>query len=178
MPKLPKKLATKVKKAEAVTGSGFELLEPGDYVARLSEVEAKLSAQAQNPIWSVVFEDLETLDGQEKPGRQFYNLNLPTSDTPPDGWRDDDPKRDDKWVRYQRRCEGLLKGFFESFGYTVDSDTDEMIGDQAVITVGIRTIQKGPRAGERANEVRGVKSLEDVGVDPTDKDEDDDETNF
>lgn len=169
MPKLNAKLKKKVEKAEPVTGE-FEPLKPGKYIATLSEVEAKNSA-AGNPMWVAEFTDVEDLDGDRVPGRQWYNLNLPTSDTPPEGYA----KGEEKWVQYQRMCEGRLKSFFEAFGYTVDSDTDEMIGDQCVLIVGVRTIQTGERAGQRTNSVNGVAALDSVNRTEGDSDSGDDE---
>lgn len=169
MPKLNAKLKKKVEKAEAVTGE-FEPLKAGKYIGTLSEVEAKNSA-AGNPMWVAEFTDLENLDGDTQPGRQWYNLNLPTSDTPPDYYE----KGEEKWVQYQRMCEGRLKAFFEAFGYTVDTDTDEMVGEQCVLIIGVRTIKTGERAGERTNSVNGVAPLDSVTRSTGDDDEDDDE---
>lgn len=156
MPKLAAKDRKKVAKAEAVSG-GFEPLKPGKYIAELTEVEAKKSA-AGNPMWVAEFQSITTLDGDEKPGRQWYNLNLPTSDTPPDGYE----KGEEKWAQYQGLCAGRIKAFFEAFGYTEDSDTDEMIGDRVVLQIGIRTIQNGDRKGESTNTVNGVAPLDSV----------------
>lgn len=169
MPKLTAKDRKKVEKATAVSGE-FEPLKPGKYVATLSAVEAKKSA-AGNPMWVAEFEDIHNLDGDKQPGRQWYNLNLPTSDTPPDNYE----KGAEKWEQYQRLCEGRIKSFFEAFGYTVDSDTDEMIGDRCVLIIGIRTINNGDRAGQQTNTVNGVKpfdSVEYAGEDGGGSDED------
>lgn len=159
MPKLAVKTRKAVAKADSVSGD-FEPLKPGKYVGTLAEVEAKNSA-AGNPMWVAVFEDITNMDGERQPGRQWYNLNLPTSDTPPDDYEKDA----EKWVQYQRLCEGRLKAFFEAFGYEVDSDTDEFIGESCVLTIGVRTIQRGERAGEKTNTVNGVKPL--TGDEPT-----------
>jgi hypothetical protein len=156
MPKLSAKDRKKVDKATAVSGE-FEPLKPGKYVATLSGVETKKS-NAGNPMWVAEFEEIHSLDGEKQPGRQWYNLNLPTTDTPPDDYE----KTAEKWEQYQRLCEGRLKAFFEAFGYEVDSDTDEFVGERCVLVVGVRTIQSGPRAGEATNSVNGVKPLDSV----------------
>jgi hypothetical protein len=109
-------------------------------------------------MWVAEFQNIVTLDGEEKPGRQWYNLNLPTTDTPPDGYE----KGAEKWEQYQGLCAGRIKAFFEAFGYTEDSDTDEMIGDRVVLQIGIRTIQNGDRKGESTNTVNGVAPLDSV----------------
>jgi hypothetical protein len=164
MPKLAAKTRKKVAKAEAVAGGDFEPLAPGKYIATLAGVEAKTS-NAGNPMWVAEFEEIHDLDGDRQPGRQWYNLNLPV-DTMPDDY---EPKRlrkgqtrEDSWENYQRLCEGRLKGFFEAFGYEVDSDTDEFVGEQCVIIIGVRTITQGARAGEKTNQVNGVAPLDSV----------------
>lgn len=169
MPKLSAKDRKKVDKAQAVSGE-FEPLKPGKYVATLASVEAKKS-NAGNPMWTAEFEEIHSLDGEKQPGRQWYNLNLPTTDTPPDDYE----KTEEKWVQYQRLSEGRLKAFFEAFGYEVDSDTDEFIGERCVIIVGVRTIQKGERAGESTNSVNGVKPLDSVEYEGEDGEGDPDE---
>lgn len=156
MPKLAAKDRKKVEKADAVSGD-FQPLTPGKYIATLSQVEAKNSA-AGNPVWNAEFTDVMTLEGEKQPGRQWYNLNLPTSDEAPEGYT----KGAEKWATYQRMCAGRLKAFFEAFGYTVDSDTDEMIGDKVVLQIGITTIQKGPRAGQKTNSVNAVLPLGEI----------------
>ena len=161
MPKLAAKDRKKVEKAES-TGE-FTPMPPGKYVAALSEVEPKTSGNG-NPYWAVTFDEIHNLDGEKQPGRQWFNLMLPTTDTPPEGYtpggREKDPEK--AWAQYQALCAGRIKSFFEAFGYTVDSDTDEMIGDRCVIQVGVRTIQNGPRTGESTNEVRNVFPLDSV----------------
>lgn len=168
MPKLAAKVRKKVEKATAVSGE-FEPLKPGKYIATLNEVDAR-NSNAGNPMWVAEFGDIENLDGETQPGRQWYNLNLPTTDTPPEGYT----KGKDKWEQYQRLCEGRLKAFFEAFGFTEDSDTDEMVGDQVVIILGVRTITNGPRAGERTNSVNGVAPLDSVNREGSSSEGDDD----
>lgn len=161
MAKLTAKDRKKVQKAEAVS-SEFEPLSPGKYIAELSEVEATTS-KAGNPMWKVEFSELHDLEGDRQPGRQWYNLNLPTSDTPPDDYTPKGKKsKEDSWADYQRLCAGRIKQFFEVFGYSEDSDTDEMIGERCVLTIGIRTIQNGPRTGEQTNSVNGIAPLDSV----------------
>jgi hypothetical protein len=175
MPKLAAKVRKKVEKAKAVSG-GFEPMPAGKYVATLSEVEATTSA-AGNPMWKTVWTDLTNLDGEEFPGRQWYNLMLP-QDTMPEDYRPGPSSKkspEDAWEAYQALCEGRLKAFFEAFEMTIDSDTDEMIGERAVLQVGIRTIQKGAKAGELTNDVNNVLPLDSVDFEDdggTKKDED------
>lgn len=164
MPKLAAKDRKKVEKAQAVSG-GFEPIKPGKYVATLSVVEAKNSA-AGNPMWVAEFEEIHDLDGERQPGRQWYNLNLPTTTEPPADYKPKGKKsKEESWSSYQDLCSGRIKAFFEAFGFTVDSDTDELIGERAVIQIGIRTIQNGPKAGEVTNSVNGVASIDSVDFD-------------
>lgn len=174
MPKLAKKVSTKVEKAEAVSG-GFELLKPGKYVAELSNVEAKLSA-AGNPVWSAEFSEIHALDGERQPGRQWYNLNLPQEKMPED-YKPKNSKKspEEAWESYQNLCHGRLKAFFEAFGFSADSDTDEMIGERCVLQIGVRTIQNGPKKGEDTNTVNGVFPLDSVDFEDADGGEDPDE---
>lgn len=169
MPKLAAKDRKKVEKAEAVTGE-FPVWPAGKYIAELTEVEAKASA-AGNPMWVAEFQNFTNSEGEVMPGRQWYNLNLPTSDTPPDGYE----KGEEKWLQYQGLCSGRIKAFFEAFGYTVDSDTDEMIGDRVVVQIGIRTIQKGEKAGQQTNTINAVHPLDSVDFDGAEGEGSDDE---
>jgi len=163
MPKLAAKMRKKVEKATATTGE-FEPLTPGKYIAELSEVEAKASSGGA-PMWVAEFTNLHNLEGEKQPGRQWYNLMLPQESMP-----DDYEKGEEKWDQYQDLCEGRLKGFFEAFGFSVDSDTDEMIGERCVLIVGVRTIQRGERAGQKVNQVNGVKPLDSVDFEDADGD--------
>ncbi len=172
MPKLAAKVAKKVAKAEASSGE-FQPLPPGKYLATLTEVEAKKS-NAGAPMWVAEFEDITNSDDEVQPGRQWYNLMLPQDKMP----EDYKPKRSKKspeeaWESYQELCHGRLKAFFEAFGYSTDSDTDEFIGEQCVLQIGIRTIQNGARAGEKTNSVNAVLSAEDWESEGGSSDDDD-----
>ena len=49
--------------------------------------------------------------------------------------------------------------WFDAHGFTVDSDTEEMIGSYAMITVVQETIQRGSRAGQVGNRVTFVEEV-------------------
>lgn len=160
MPKLAVKDRKKAQKAEAVSGD-FEPMPPGKYIGQLSQVEAKNSA-AGNPMWVAEFEEIHDLEGDKQPGRLWYNLNLP-QDEMPDGYQGKGKKSaEDTWESYQAMCAGRIKAFFEAFGYELNSDTDEFIGERVVLQVGVRTIQNGPKAGQSTNSVNGVAPLDSV----------------
>ena len=164
MPKLAAKDRKKVEKAEAAT-SEFPLIPPGKYMAELTGVEARTS-NAGNPMWVAEFRSITGADGTTYPGRQWLIINLVTSDERPDGWKPGPKNRiqdpDEAWVSYQQFLASQIKSFFEAFGFTPDSDTDEMIGERAIIQIGQRTIQSGTRAGEQANQVNGIFPLDSV----------------
>jgi hypothetical protein len=67
---------------------------------------------------------------------------------------------------------GRIRAWFEAHGYTEDTDTDEMIGSKAVLVIGVETIQRGAKAGEKTNRVNAVKSAEDLDLEGDDDDED------
>lgn len=155
MPKLTPQDQQKAAQAPEMTTGEFEPLKPGKYLATLLSVDARESA-AGNPMWVAEFGELYNADGVRQPGRQWYNLNLPTSPTPPASYT----KGAEKWEQYQTMCAVRIRSFFDAFGYSVDSDTDELIGDSVVIRVAQRTIQQGPRAGEVTNSVEGVEKAD------------------
>ena len=152
MPKMDTKTRAKAEKAEAVTGS-FEPIPTGKYLADLRAVEAKKS-QAGNPIWTWEFDNIRDLKGTAFPGRQWFTSTLPLDKMPADANKD-------KWETAQRLSAGRLKAVFEAFGYSLDSDTDEMLGETVVLQVGIETIKQGPKMGERTNRVRAILPLTD-----------------
>ncbi len=174
MPKLAAKDRKKVEKAEASTG--FQPIAPGKYIAELHEVEARTS-NAGNPMWVAEFHEIHDLEGNSIPGRQWYQMMLPTTDTPPEGYTPKGKTKDpqEAWAMYQNLCSARIKGFFEAFGYTPDSDTDEMIGERCVLQIGIRTIQNGPKAGEQTNDVNNVFPLDSVDFEDADGGDSEDE---
>jgi len=172
MPKLSKKLTKSVAKAEAL--QGFSLIEPGKYFAKLKDVEVR-ETNAGGTMWVAVWHDIRHVKtGKKVPGQQWQNLNLPM-DTMPEGYT----KGEEKFKQAQDISAGRLKAFFEALGYEVDSDTDEMIGEVAVIQIAVRTISSGSRQGEKANEVNGVESAEEFGDIPeSDDDEGDADSDY
>lgn len=175
MPKLTATQAKVIEKAKPVTTNTFQPHPPGFYVGRLEEVEARISGQG-NPYWAVTWGSLRTTDGDELGGKQFANVNLPSKLKP--DWKADDPKRDEKWANYQERTKGQLHAFFLAFGYTADSDTDEMIGEDCIIELGVETQAQGKNAGTLRNTVVGWLPIGEEGVATADDAADDEEDEF
>lgn len=157
MPKLDKTMMKAVESAETTSGE-FALIEPGRYFATLTKVDVR-DANYGGTQWSCEFSDITDVNGKRSSGRQWLNLNLPVAGAMPATYQNGE----DKWQKFQAVSAARLKGFFEAFGYTTDSDTDEMIGEQAVIEIEIRTIQNGPRRGEQVNGVKNVLPLSKLG---------------
>lgn len=157
MPKLPSKIAKQAENADPV--GSFEPLAPGKYLVRLGAVEAVANNNG-SAAWSAEFDRVYNLKGDRQPGRQWYRLNLPVGEVgdPAPSWYNNGQA---KWDSYQRMSQGRLRTFFEAFGYTTDSDTDEMLGEWAVASISQRTIQAGARAGQQANQVDGLEAVPD-----------------
>ena len=133
MPKLAKKAAAEVEKADAASGS--YLLPEGRYAAQLKSVTEKNGDQF--PYWVWEFHNLHDPEGTKRPGKMWNNTSL-------------SPK-----------SVGFLKASFEAFGYTADSDTDEMIGEWVVLyLVQEPRSPKGPRAGQLRNNVQSLSEFD------------------
>lgn len=166
MPKLAKKAQKKVKDAE-IPANGFEPLPIGKYIATLAGVEDKIAQSSGAAMWGVEMEDIQDLEGNEQPGRQFTNLVLAGEDDEiPEDWEPRSLRkgqtREDAWANRNAFLNGKVKEFFEAFGYSVDSDTDEMVGERCVIKVSQQTITGGKRKGELGNQIDAFFPLDSV----------------
>lgn len=171
MPKLPAKVAKKVDKADAASvpeGGGFKPLPRGKYVGTLQSLE-EAEGFFGEPVWKAVFGDIFSSSG-ESAGRKklFYDLKLPqeAKDMPEDfkvPERYKGKSREEAWEAINDFHHAKLKGFFNALGYTADTDTDEMVDDEArgFLTVGVRTIKSGPNKGNQVNQVYGVEEVPD-----------------
>lgn len=158
MPKLTAQAQQAVETVEAFSGD-YALIEPGRYLASLTKVEVK-DANHGGLQWSAEFNEIHTLDGTRQPGRQWLNLNLPIAGKAPASYTNGD----EKWEKFQAVSAARVKAFFQAFGYTTDSDTDEMIGEKAIIEIEIRTIQNGPKRGQQVNGIKAVYPAGDAAV--------------
>lgn len=129
MPKLNKQQAKAVQNTAPATAGGY-MLDDGLYAAQLLKVEEKEGNEY--PYWSWEFGNIHDKEGARKGGRQWNNTSL-------------SPK-----------SEAFLAQSFEAFGYTADSDTDEMIGEWVVLSIGSEIQKKGAKAGQRRNVVLGL----------------------
>ena len=126
MPKLNKANASKAEDAAGDWGSRA-IIDPGVYLARLDEVEVKDGNKG--PYWRWEF----TVTDPSAPRiKLWHNTSL------------------------SENAIGNLGKTFEGFGVSTDTDTDDMLGMEVWVQVGIRTIQSGAREGERANELQEV----------------------
>lgn len=161
MPKLSTAAAKMVDAAEARhdNGGDFEPHPAGRYLAKLAEVTTRDQPNKYGMImWNAEFQELFSLETEAPvPGRQWLNLTLPAD--PKKGIPSAYANGPEKWDRYQAMVTGQLKAFFQSFGYTVDSDTDELLGEYAVIELKVVTAQAGKNEGKLVNEISGVHPI-------------------
>ncbi|QCQ57492.1 hypothetical protein SEA_SUCHA_47 [Microbacterium phage Sucha] len=158
MPKLAANAAKAVEAAEAVHGGGdYEPLPEGKYLGRLADVKVRDQLNKYGAAqWSAEFQDLVSLDTQETaPGRQWLELTVPTGSKVPGNYTNGP----EKWAKYQAMVQGRLNAFFTAFGYTADSDTDEMLNEYAIISVKITTIQQGVKEGQLTNRVVDIEPV-------------------
>lgn len=142
MPKLPAKTAKEVEKAEAATGS-FKPVDPGLYRLRLTEVT--VGEGDKGPYWTWIFEIVAPKSEAGYTSRLWHTTSLSAN------------------------SRGFLKAVFAGFGVSADTDTDELCGEHVMAEVGLTTIKKGDRAGDKTNVINSF--LPD---DPTFEGEDED----
>ena len=132
MPKLNPKQAETVSTTDAwEAGSGRTLLEEGRYAAQLYSVVEREGNVA--PVWNWRFVNIHDQEGEPQ-GRT--NLFHSTSLSP--------------------KAAGGLRQTFDAFGYTANSDTDEMIGEWVVLYVTKEIQERGKNAGQLINVVKSL----------------------
>ncbi len=129
MPKLDKKVATEVENTAPASAGGL-LLEEGLYAAQLIKVTEHEGEEFD--YWEWEFGNLHDENGTRRGGRQWNNTSL-------------SPK-----------SRMFLAQTFEAFGYTPDSDTDEMLAEWVVLSVVQEIRTKGKTAGKTVNSVNGL----------------------
>jgi hypothetical protein len=141
MPKLSKAKQKTVAKAES---TGFQPLPEGKYIGALKAVVTEKNGEPLSgdagPYWQWEFDHITDLQEEDTfPGRQFVITSLSDESD----WK--------------------MKEVFDAFGYALDSDTDEMVGEKVILVVSQRVIEKGKRKGEMGNNVDRVMPLESGG---------------
>jgi hypothetical protein len=124
MPKLPKK--TQEAAAEAESG-GFSALPEGKYLCVLEDVQTD-GEGPKGPYWTWVWKVHP--DNGSHDGRMLWDV-----------------------ISLSESAAWKVKQVFDALGFSLDSDTDELIGEMAVLAVTQRVIAKGKREGEMGNQV-------------------------
>lgn len=143
MSKLPKNLAAKAANAE--DKPELHPWKPGRYVCTLSKVEEETSEKSGNDYWKLwLVADKDYHRAKDVPGVAWDNVTLIES------------------------LDWKQKQFFNSFGYDVDSDYDEILDDpdaRCVVVVG------APRENKKDGVGTGVYNTNVVRLSPFDPDE-------
>lgn len=113
--------------------SGFEPLPDGAYHAKLRDVDTTREGP-KGPYWSWEF---EIVDEAYKGRRVWNNTSL------------------------SKEAAFKMRETFDAFGVSPDVDTDDLIGKLVKVVLTTRTIEKGARAGELANDVSRLKPADE-----------------
>lgn len=129
-------------RAEQAQAWGHEptgvLLDEGWYVASLREVQ---DIGGENGRWDWIFGDFRDYDpetqepGRTRAGRGFWT----TTDTPD--------------------SVGKLKATFEAFDATLDTNTDDLLGEDVLVYMVQQVAKQGKRKGEVVNSMAAIKML-------------------
>ncbi len=146
MPKLSNTDAARVEEAETTS---FEPLPVGTYPVRLNEVTVS--------------------DREGASGFHYWRWELEVDDP------DDDTFNGRKmWTNtsLSPKADFKMKETFEAFGFTTDTDTDEIVGERCLAAVVQRVIEGGTRAGQTGNDVQNLMALPSDGEAPKEGDPD------
>lgn len=127
------------KQTESAESSGFEPIPDGSYHLRLRDVDATREGPA-GPYWSWEFEIVE--EGPHKNRRLWVNTSL------------------------SEKAAFKMKETFEAFGASLDTDTDDLMGQVVKGVVTQRVIQEGNRKGEITNDIARLKPKDEDFVTP------------
>lgn len=122
--------------SKAEEDGSFPILEPGPYHVQLVGVDPDREGP-RGPYWSWEFKIVEPGSS----GRLWENTSLSEA--------------------------GIfrLNQAFAAFGETAEADTDDLIGQCAKALVGVRTMEGGDRAGDKANTINKLVKV-DAGFEP------------
>ena len=147
---MPKLPAKEAKAVNDTESQSFTPVPPGLYPAILEEVNT--GQGDKGPYWSWQYTIPE---GFDHAGRKFWNI-----------------------TSLSEASRFKMKETFDAFGVPATTDTDELIGTAVTLRIGIRTIQKGERAGEQANSVTEVLPYNEGDFEPAEKPEGEEEEPF
>jgi hypothetical protein len=133
MPKLPAKVQENAEKADV--GGGRAPLEEGVYVLRLHSVDPTGKGPA-GPYWTFEYRVVEGPDGPIGGNKRLWDR-----------------------VSLSDAAAFRVRNLYDSFGFTLDSDTDELIGEHVRAYVIQETIQSGSRAGQIGNTISEYMEL-------------------
>lgn len=135
MPKLPQNVQTAAENAE--TGGGSAPLEDGIYVLRLHSVDVTGSGPS-GPYWTWEFRVVEGPDGPMNGRRRMWDR-----------------------ISLSEKAAWKLKEFYTAMGFTLDSDTDEMLGEHVQAYIIQAPIQSGAKAGQVGNEISEYMEIDE-----------------
>lgn len=124
MPKLNKAQAKLVDEAEAMD---FPLLDVGDYMASLNSVESRQGQAGEYWVWEFAVSGDEEGNDLANPIKLWENTSL------------------------SEKAAFRLKAMFEAFQVPPDTDTDEILGEWVIVSVGQEVQKQGANAGKLRN---------------------------
>jgi hypothetical protein len=117
--------------ASAESWGQFVLLNPGLYAARLEEVDTTRPDGPAGPFWVWIFKY------ENQPGKAFLNTS------------------------FSEKAIGSVGAVYRAFDAPIDEDTDELIGELCILSIGVGVVKKGERKGQKRNEVSAVLPWQD-----------------
>lgn len=81
-------------------------------------------------------------------------------------WRILAPKKWAKRTQWDRislspKAAFKMRELYDALGYEYDSDSDELVGEQAILELSKSEIESGPKKGQMGNDVERVLSVDD-----------------
>lgn len=135
MPKLPKNVQDAAEAAEV--GGSSAPLDEGVYILRLHSIDTSGSGPA-GPYWTWEYRVVEGPDGPMNGRKRLWDR-----------------------ISLSEKAAFRVKQVFTAFGFTLDSDTDELIGEHVKAYVIQEPIQSGNRAGQMGNSISEYLELAD-----------------
>lgn len=104
---------------------------------------------------------IESINLSDKPGKSGYHMWVVV-------WRIQAPRKWAKRTQWDRlslspKAAWKMRELFDALGYEYDSDSDELIGEEAVLEIFQEEISSGSKKGEIGNSVAQVLSVAEHG---------------